>query len=394
MNIIYLHTTIWPSTSPSATFVTYYTHALAQAGADTELVVQQSADRPGVEATLKDYFGLEQPEKWSISALRVDGKNNSIRRRQYYKEVVRLLNRRVEEREDLVLITRSLSLQPILVNFKKKHPDIKILFESHDYYSDLSKIERKNIQTIKSFLRERIYLPRCDALICLQKQQENLYREVYPGLRIILLPSGCREFQIDDRDERSFSAVYIGSFDLHKGAGDLLKIWQDWSDSPGLILIGGRSQSDMENLEKQIHTLGLSEKVELIEWKKPALLPQYAARASVGLLPLRDTFFNRNLTFPLKLMDYISAGLPVISSDLPTIRSVLTDARDSIILEDFNPKAVRDGLTSLMDSPELYRSMKENITTLQERYSWRSRAENSLEQISGIGNNFQARNLL
>ncbi len=45
-------------------------------------------------------------------------------------------------------------------------------------------------------------------------------------------------------------------------------------------------------------------------------LPAYLAHADVGLLPLRPTPFNR-ASCPLKLLEYLAAGLPVAASSIP-----------------------------------------------------------------------------
>ena len=163
-----------------------------------------------------------------------------------------------------------------------------------------------------------------------------------------------------------------------------MNIWSGWDNSPRLMLIGGRNRQDIDRLNHQINHLKLSDKVELVEWKNPSELPEFVAKADVGLLPLHDTFFNRNLTFPLKLMDYISAGLPVIASDLPSLNSVLTDGHDAFLLREFTVDNVRKVFKKLMENPGLQRKMKDNISLLKHEYSWLKRAERTLEFISAL----------
>jgi len=45
----------------------------------------------------------------------------------------------------------------------------------------------------------------------------------------------------------------------------------------------------------------------------------YIARFDVGLTPYTDSAFNR-ASFPLKTLEYLAAGKPVVSSDLPASR--------------------------------------------------------------------------
>ena len=48
-------------------------------------------------------------------------------------------------------------------------------------------------------------------------------------------------------------------------------------------------------------------------------LPSYLRAIDVGLVPYADTAFNRG-SFPLKTLEYLAAGKPVVSTDLPATR--------------------------------------------------------------------------
>ena len=48
-------------------------------------------------------------------------------------------------------------------------------------------------------------------------------------------------------------------------------------------------------------------------------IADFAAAMDVGLTPYRDTAFNQ-ASFPLKTLEYLAAGLPVVSTDLPSSR--------------------------------------------------------------------------
>ncbi len=55
-----------------------------------------------------------------------------------------------------------------------------------------------------------------------------------------------------------------------------------------------------------------------------AALPRYMRLIDVGLVPYRDTAFNRG-SFPLKTLEYLAAGRAVVSTDLPATRWLGTD---------------------------------------------------------------------
>ncbi len=81
-------------------------------------------------------------------------------------------------------------------------------------------------------------------------------------------------------------------------------------------------------------------------------LPSYLAAMDVGIVPYTDTAFNR-ASFPLKTLEYLAAGLPVVSTPLPAIEWLATslirmeseagsfaDAVDDAIREGVGPEPV------------------------------------------------------
>jgi teichuronic acid biosynthesis glycosyltransferase TuaH len=66
---------------------------------------------------------------------------------------------------------------------------------------------------------------------------------------------------------------------------------------------------------------------ERVRWVGPQpfdQLPAFLKRIDVGLTPYCDSDFNR-ASFPLKTLEYLAAGKPVVSTDLPAVRWLATD---------------------------------------------------------------------
>jgi len=60
-------------------------------------------------------------------------------------------------------------------------------------------------------------------------------------------------------------------------------------------------------------------KVHWVGFQPFAELPRYLSVTDVGLVPYVQSEFNR-ASFPLKTLEYLAAGLPVVATDLPSIR--------------------------------------------------------------------------
>lgn len=82
---------------------------------------------------------------------------------------------------------------------------------------------------------------------------------------------------------------------------------RDWS-----IVLIGPSAVDLDSIRNQpnIHVLGA---------RPYATLPAYAKAFDVGMIPFSTNKLAEHIN-PIKLREYLSAGLPVVSTDLPEVR--------------------------------------------------------------------------
>jgi teichuronic acid biosynthesis glycosyltransferase TuaH len=114
-------------------------------------------------------------------------------------------------------------------------------------------------------------------------------------------------------------------------------------------------------------------------------LPGYLRLIDVGLVPYRDSPFNRG-SFPLKSLEYLAAGRAVVSTDLPAIRWLATDL--ICIATGPAPYADQvDRLLALPRSPAMLARRQEFAAP----HSWASRAADMHQAIigyrAGAGNN-------
>ena len=117
-----------------------------------------------------------------------------------------------------------------------------------------------------------------------------------------------------------------------------------------------------------------ADRVRHVGHKPFAELPSYLRVIDVGLTPYVDNAFNR-ASFPLKTLEYLAAGRPVVSTDLPAVRWLETDLIRVADRAAFG-QAVLEAARGAR-SPELAARRRE----FAGRHSWRNRARIVAETI-------------
>ena len=106
-------------------------------------------------------------------------------------------------------------------------------------------------------------------------------------------------------------------------------------------------------------------------------LPGLLGQASVGLVPYADTAFNR-ASFPLKALEYLAAGLPVVATDLPFTEWL--GAPPSLIRIANEPAAFSQAVAGAAAVPST-RTVREARRAFARNHSYEQRARDMLGAI-------------
>jgi teichuronic acid biosynthesis glycosyltransferase TuaH len=106
-------------------------------------------------------------------------------------------------------------------------------------------------------------------------------------------------------------------------------------------------------------------------------LPSYLRCIDVGIVPYRDTAFNRG-SFPLKTLEYLAAGRPVVATDLPAIRWLATD-QIAIASE---AELFANLIERLLDEPRSQAAIEQR-RSFATKHSWTRRARDLNDLILG-----------
>src|SRR5690606_19941153 len=83
---------------------------------------------------------------------------------------------------------------------------------------------------------------------------------------------------------------------------------------------------------------------------------------------------------PMKIFEYMALGLPIVCSDLPVIREILSDGITALLVPPNDPDAWSAALVRLRDEAALAERIARNALQQQRtEFNWVSRAEAILE---------------
>ena len=171
--------------------------------------------------------------------------------------------------------------------------------------------------------------------------------------------------------------MYSGHLYGWKGA-QVLADTSTFLDNGSLIVFVGGTDKDL----KLFRNDNKDKKNILILGRVPhSEIPYYLKSADVLVLPnSKKSEVSEKYTSPMKLFEYMASGVPIVASDLPSIREVLSDD-NAVLVNPNNSKALHDGISSLLRDKNLCDKLAKQSVIDSRNYSWSSREKRILKFI-------------
>lgn len=373
MRLAYLDPHAVPDDIPEALQILYTVDALGQNGVQVELVTPPGRRKP--EAIL----GRPMSERIHPRPVTAKPGFPGFRsNRPFYHAATRLLR---DLKVDAVLV-RNLKLAEHLL---RRVPEIPLFFETHELFAQSFREEHPRM----SFLKRR-------KLAALSRRENFVYRHAHGliALTPLLIEDIRREYAIDtpaivapdgvDLEQAQPPSVpvknqvpillYLGSLHPWKGVDTLIRAIP-YVTGPAILHIVGGNQKRIGELSSLAAELGVSQRVVFAGSVDPGRRFEWIHRADICLLPLTETSIASRYTSPLKLFEYMAAGKPVIVSDLPSMRAVLTQNKNALMVKPDDPHEWATAIGQLLESRALAEKLGRASINVANQYSWLSRAK-------------------
>lgn len=175
-------------------------------------------------------------------------------------------------------------------------------------------------------------------------------------------------------EDRERAACYVGGVTRVRGARELVDAMAHVDAE--LLLAGAFSPPALRSEVERSPGWG---RVRYLGRVGHEHIPGVLARARVGLIPLHP-IGNYVEAYPVKLFEYMAAGLPVIATDVPLWREVLETHGCGVCVPHGSPERLGAAIGELLDDDERARGMGERgRAAAVAHYSWETQSAVLLE---------------
>jgi len=240
-------------------------------------------------------------------------------------------------------------------------------------------------------------LPYADGIVC--SILPDAFKGHVPDERIWDIPNGVdikrvrsiaglSEFPVNARCPKQFRVVYVGYVGRDRGIELILDIarqtWIDAGFEVTYTLVGPIIEHDKEWMQRKLQDLTLPNISTLgfLPWRDAI---QIIASADACLFPFKSSP-ELDYIYPIKVLEYLALGKPVLSTKLKGVSRILRDNWNGFLLPGDEPAAWVGVLNHLRADRELYATIAANAWYTAERYDWQlihGRLSNYLLQILG-----------
>jgi len=183
-----------------------------------------------------------------------------------------------------------------------------------------------------------------------------------------------------------FVVAYIGKYTTmggKKGVDELIvavsRLLQKY---PNLfLLIVGINKSEVLGLEEAMRKENIGKENYALTMTVPHKdIPMYLKSSDILVMNYPSTEHFSLYMSPLKMFEYMASGTPVVATDLPSIREVLSE-KNAILIQPDNLDSLCEGLEKLIGDASLGKQISGRALEDVKSYGWNERAGGILDFI-------------
>lgn len=242
------------------------------------------------------------------------------------------------------------------------------------------KIERQNIKNV-------------DFVITVCESFQNYFKSKYQINNIEVLRNCPDDFSKISRNDSlhkmlglnsdSRILLYQGVMNQGRGLFNLIEAAKLFDENIHFVLVGDGPISGLLKgitSKDKITNVHFTGKVPFSE------LLNYTASADVGILLIEAYNLSKKLTLPNKVFEYMAAGIPVITNNLPEASKIVEEENCGYVIDDSSVDLIAKEINKIFSS--LNYSLGQNgFEAICRKYNWKVEFEKTKYQIENLLDN-------
>lgn len=262
----------------------------------------------------------------------------------------------------------------IPIGLKLKKIGKKVIFDAHEDLPKqiLSKDYLNNFfaKVLSSLanLFEKLTLKKFDAIVTATPYIRDKFKKINSNVIDVNNYPKIEEFSGEPNWlNKNNQITYIGGITKVRGICELINSLKYTQEETRLALVGSFSEQHLYNEVKHYQGWG---KVDELGWLDRSGVNKVLSQSMAGVVTLHKTI-NYVDALPVKMFEYMAAGIPVISSNVPLWQCIIEEADCGLCVDPLSPKAIAQAINYLIQNPEEAKIMGRNGRKVAfTKYNW------------------------
>ncbi|MEV6266308.1 glycosyltransferase [Kribbella sp. NPDC051936] len=268
---------------------------------------------------------------------------------------------------------------------KLRGRSLKVVYDAHEYVAGLSQYGARTRRSIAAWANhEREYIGQADRVITVSPaiatrlQREHKLRDEPTVVMNTPNPADVSVEVSDIRSQIGLASdvpllVYSGGVTRARGIHTAVQALVDLPDAHlAVVCVPGVATDAVRELQAQAVQLEVQDRLHCLDPVKPDEVVAFLRTADVGLIPILR-YPSHEMALPNKLFEYAFAGLPVVVSDMPSMKEFVDRIRIGEVFTAADAHDLASKVRTVLGDLDAYRERVAD-PAYQQEVSWAGQA--------------------